>query len=122
MVDIVPGAAPFRAVQSSPPVERTVQAVPSAVEAQQQKSVPVASEVSPAGQDKSEAVSRPAASVSDSSNIVTFRDGETGRLVIKLVGSRNNEVLAEFPSPNQLSRYPTVRDNLEAKPTVDAKA
>ncbi len=48
----------------------------------------------------------PSASLLQGSSIATFRDHATGVLVIKLVGRRNNEVLAQFPTPIQLSNYP----------------
>ena len=50
----------------------------------------------------------PAASLSQGSSITSFRDHATGVLVIKLVGRRNNEVLAQFPTPMQLSNYPKI--------------
>ena len=49
-----------------------------------------------------------AASLSQGSSITSFRDHATGVLVIKLVGRRNNEVLAQFPTPMQLSNYPKI--------------
>ena len=55
-----------------------------------------------------EAKEPPAASLSQGSSIATFRDHATGVLVIKLVGRRNNEVLAQFPTPMQLSNYPKI--------------
>ena len=50
----------------------------------------------------------PAASLSQGTSITSFRDHATGVLVIKLVGRRNNEVLAQFPTPMQLSNYPKI--------------
>ncbi|WP_299376392.1 hypothetical protein [uncultured Kiloniella sp.] len=41
-----------------------------------------------------------------SSNIVTYRDSESGRLVVRLIDENNNAVISEFPSKTMLGNYP----------------
>ncbi|KKJ76497.1 hypothetical protein WH95_11785 [Kiloniella litopenaei] len=41
-----------------------------------------------------------------SSNIVTYRDSESGRLVVRLIDEKNNAVISEFPSKTMLGNYP----------------
>lgn len=64
-----------------------------------------------------EAKEPPAASLSQGTSITSFRDHATGVLVIKLVGRRNNEVLAQFPTPMQLSNYPKISSFFAAPPS-----
>lgn len=40
------------------------------------------------------------------SGLTTFQDEESGRLVVRIFHSGTGQVIAEFPNPNQLDRYP----------------
>jgi uncharacterized FlaG/YvyC family protein len=40
------------------------------------------------------------------SNIMTYRDSESGRLVVRLIDEHNNSVISEFPSKTMLGNYP----------------
>ncbi|WP_417430184.1 flagellar protein FlaG [Kiloniella sp.] len=41
-----------------------------------------------------------------SSNIFTYRDSDSGRLVVKVIDENNNAVISEFPSKTMLGNYP----------------
>ncbi|MCZ4280513.1 flagellar protein FlaG [Kiloniella laminariae] len=75
---------------------------------------------------KGEAVVPQKASLSSSApaataNILTFRDNDTGRLIIKLVDKDNNSIITEFPSQSMLSNYPKINTNPVQIRTVDEK-
>lgn len=40
------------------------------------------------------------------SGLTTFQDEKSGRLVVRIFHSGTGQVIAEFPNPNQLDRYP----------------
>ncbi|WP_085900803.1 hypothetical protein [Kiloniella majae] len=60
-----------------------------------------------AGPQSVSGVSIDAAAASQlSSNIVTYRDSDSGRLVVRLIDENNNAVISEFPSKTMLGNYP----------------
>ena len=56
---------------------------------------------------------------SGASNILTFRDNDTGRLIIKLIDKDNNAVIAQFPSLTQLGNYPKINYGPPQVSTID---
>lgn len=58
-----------------------------------------------------------------SSNIMTYRDSDSGRLVVRLVDKNNNAVISEFPSKTMLGNYPKPSSFLtETNTSLDTKA
>lgn len=63
-------------------------------------------------------VAAPATSVplsSKVSGLATYRDSESGRLVIQIFDQKRGDVIIEFPSENMLRGYPTA----SAAPSLD---
>ncbi|WP_085908716.1 hypothetical protein [Kiloniella majae] len=57
------------------------------------------------------------------SNIMTYRDSESGRLVVRLIDEDNNAVISEFPSKTMLGNYPKQSAfPLEENAGLDTKA
>ncbi|WP_417454260.1 flagellar protein FlaG [Kiloniella sp.] len=57
------------------------------------------------------------------SNIMTYRDSESGRLVVRLIDEDNNAVISEFPSKTMLGNYPKQSNfPLEVNTSLDTKA
>ncbi len=59
--------------------------------------------------------------ISPSSNIMSYRDSETGRLIIRLIDKDNNAVISEFPSKTMLGNYPKIGAS-SAGPRFDTEA
>ncbi|MEH6632608.1 MAG: hypothetical protein V7776_17465 [Halopseudomonas aestusnigri] len=69
--------------------------------------------------NKIEAPISTSAAPTGASNILTFRDNDTGRLIIKLIDKDNNAVITQFPSLTQLGNYPKVNVSPVQVRTVD---
>ena len=68
----------------------------------------------------SETASRSAV-VGNSSNIMTYRDSDSGRLVVRVVDKNNNAVISEFPSKTMLGNYPKLTSP-DLSSSIDTKA
>ncbi|MFD2207961.1 flagellar protein FlaG [Kiloniella antarctica] len=55
-----------------------------------------------------------------SSNIMTYRDSDSGRLVVRVVDENSNAVISEFPSKTMLGNYPKIVPS-SVTPDVDTK-
>lgn len=75
------------------------------------------------GATKGEATGSNVSGAQLSSNIMTYRDGESGRLVVRLVDNNNNAIISEFPSKTMLGNYPK-QDSLPSTTSLglDTKA
>ncbi len=56
---------------------------------------------------------------SGASNILTYRDNDTGKLIIQLIDKDNNAVIAQFPSLTQLGNYPKINNAPTQVSTID---
>ena len=71
----------------------------------------------------SQTMHSPEAVASLASNIMTYRDSESGRLVVRLIDEDNNAVISEFPSKTMLGNYPKQSNfPLEVNASLDTKA
>ena len=59
--------------------------------------------------------------VTSLSNIMTYRDSESGQLVVRLVDANNNSVISQFPSKTMLGNYPKITTSSDI-PKIDTKA
>ncbi len=58
--------------------------------------------------------------VNNSSSIMTYRDSESGRLVVRVVDENSNALISEFPSKTMLGNYPKTVSS-SSTPSVDTK-
>ena len=60
--------------------------------------------------------------VSKVSGLATYRDSESGRLVIQIFDQKRGDVILEFPTENMLRAYPTTSSQPAINHVVETKA
>ena len=136
MSDMTIQNLPARTVKSAPVVTGAMQSsAPSPqsglaqgkAPARSEKSVVTNSSVAPenASQQRTDVRDQPSSTspvISSSSNIVTYRDSDSGRLVVKLIDENSNAVVTEFPSKTMLGNYPKPTYGFTKSPSIDTEA
>ena len=60
--------------------------------------------------------------VSKVSGLATYRDHESGRLVVQIFDQKRGDVILEFPSENMLRAYPTASPSQSIDHVIETKA
>lgn len=60
--------------------------------------------------------------VSKVSGLATYRDSESGRLVVQIFDQKRGDVLLEFPTENMLRAYPTSSSQPAINHVIETKA
>ena len=60
--------------------------------------------------------------VSKVSGLATYRDHESGRLVVQIFDQKRGDVILEFPSENMLRAYPSTSSSQSIDHVIETKA
>ena len=110
---VAPAAAPK--IPSAPPPAGA--AAPRQERATESTATAVASAAA-----KEPATQQSAPIVSKVSGLATYRDSESGRLVVQIFDQKRGDVILEFPTENMLRSYPTSSSQPAINHVVETKA